>query len=179
MGIFDRLGRLARAEVSELKRVLREAKDESLPDPEAEEAERRRLIAEAEAELARAEGDLLAAEIEAGAAAWGRPASEAAGASDALERGADLWAAREPGTPQSARPGRTHAFPRDVREAYATLELPLGADREAIEAAYRTLLQRYHPDRHAQSPHLLQVATELTIRMREARDRLLAWLEGA
>lgn len=100
MGIFDRLGRIARSEVSELKRVLREAREEGLPDPVSEEAERDRLIAEAEAELARAEEDVLGAEIDAGAALWGRGADGAPASGEAvpgpddpeLSRGADLWA---------------------------------------------------------------------------------------
>lgn len=190
MGIFDRLGRIARSEVSELKRVLREAREESLPDPLDDEAERDRLIAEAEAELARAEEDGLANEIDAGAALWGAGAASTAAADADVARGADLWArAAEhaapagPGDTEAARSeprqGRTHAFPREVREAYAALELPLGAPKDDIEAAYRRLLQRYHPDRHAQSAHLQSVATELTVRIREARDLLLSWLGGA
>jgi hypothetical protein len=190
MGIFDRLGRMARAEVSELKRVLREAREQDEDGTaDADERERQRLITEAEAELARAEGDVLAAEIEAGAAAWGgEPASPG---DPEIARGADLWA--RPGDrdaavdvehlrsapPASARQARVGVFTREVREAYAALELPLGSDRAAIETAFRALTLRYHPDRHAQSPQLQRTATELTIRIREARDLLLAWLEGA
>lgn len=198
MGIFDRLGRIARSEVSELKRVLREAREEGLPDPVSEEAERDRLIAEAEAELARAEEDVLGAEIDAGAALWGRGADGAPASGEAvpgpddpeLSRGADLWARageRADPAPRATsagpisrtepRPGRAHAFPREVRAAYAALELPLGAPRDEIDAAYRRLVARYHPDRHAQSAHLQSVATELTVRIREARDLLLSWLD--
>ncbi len=200
MSIFDRLGRIARAEVSELKRVLREAREEDgLPDVEGEERERQRLIAEAEAELARAETDVLAAEIEAGAAAWGTPRGAVAADAE-IARGAELWArggdegARggdegsrgaggigpvrtEPSA--SAREARVGAFTREVREAYAALELPLGADRGEIEGAFVTLSARYHPDRHASAPHLQAAANELTIRIRAARDLLLAWLDGA
>ncbi len=170
MGIFDRIGRMARAEVSELKRVLRDA-DQARLDPD--EQQYQRDIAAAEAELARdSDFDALAAEIDGGASAWGAP-------SDDIERGADLWArggAEAPEPKPAHRDARVGAFTREVREAYATLELPLGADRAAIDEAYRAMLQRYHPDRHAQSPHLLKAATELTIRIREARELLVTWL---
>jgi len=174
MSIFDRLGRLARSEGSELKRVLREADEAESPQAESEEAEHRRFVAQAEAELARDEEDSLASEIETGAAAWGSPRPEGAGD---LARGAEAWAQATPRA--ETRPGRTHSFPREVREAYAALELPLGAPREAIETSFRALVARYHPDRHAQTPHLLRAATELTTRIRAARDLLLAWLGGA
>jgi len=183
MGIFDRIGRLARSEVSELKRVLRDGREDAelpggLSELEADERERQRLIAEAEAELARDEGDPLAAEIEAGAAIWGAPEPVGTAVASEVERGAELWSHAE--IPRAnPRTGRVDTFTREVREAYAALELPLGADRAAIEASFRMLTQRYHPDRHAQAPHLQHAATELTIRIREARDLLLAWLEGA
>lgn len=196
MGIFDRIGRVARSEVSELKRVLRDgerATAGAVDDGWAmDERERDRLIAEAEAELARGAGaDPLAEEIDrmgtfdpaVGAAAWGAAREEVGATTPAtpisddpeIARGADLWG--QPAAPR--REARAHSIPREVREAYAALELPLGADRDAVNEAYRVLIQRYHPDRHAQAPHLQRAATELTIRIREARDRLLAWLDGA
>lgn len=189
MGIFDRIGRLARSEVSELKRVLREGREAhgeredgdlpgSLSDLEADDRERARLIAEAEAELARDGGDTLSDEIDAGAAIWGAHPGPGGTLDVEVERGAELWSHAE--TPRAnPRTGRMDTFSREVREAYAALELPLGADRAAIEASFRLLTQRYHPDRHAQAPNLQHAATELTIRIREARDLLLAWLEGA
>ena|GEM_PF-2108481 len=200
MGIFDRIGRLARSEVGELKRVLREGRerdDSGLPGGpgpldrfEVEEREHQRNIAEAEAELARDDHDALSAEIEAGASVWGSPSAAPATATAGdtadpeVARGAELWGAEpagDSGHTARANPkaGRVDAFTRDVREAYAALELPLGADKVAIETAYRALTLRFHPDRHAQSAHLQQAATELTIRIREARDLLLAWLDGA
>ncbi len=260
MSIFDRIGRMARAEVSEMKRVLREAKDErragdalerveqTLDGFEQDEARYHADVASAEAELA-AEHDRLAAEI-AYASRYGDP-SAAPGASawaapdPGLARGADLWARAgaaptpvsptgpastppapspaptppgltpghvpapgwvEPGpgwgapapsssTPPAAspgwgappqappgpaphRPGRTEVFPREVREAYAVLELPLGSDRGRIHEAHASLLARYHPDRHADHPQRHQTAIELSRKIGEARDLLVAWLEG-
>ena len=39
-------------------------------------------------------------------------------------------------------------WPKEIREAYASLELPLGSDEAAVKQAYRELTKRYHPDRH-------------------------------
>ncbi|HRE92438.1 MAG TPA: J domain-containing protein, partial [Myxococcota bacterium] len=80
--------------------------------------------------------------------------------------------------PMEARPGRTETFPREVREAYAVLELPLGADRSRIDQAFKALVQRYHPDHHAGQPELQRTAAELTIRLTDARELLYSWLEG-
>ena len=87
--------------------------------------------------------------------------------------------------PRTARPttspyeGRTHAFPREIRDAYAALELPLGSPREAVEQAFRDMLHRYHPDKHAGDQRRQAMAHELTIRIREARQLLTSWLAGA
>ncbi|TNF30270.1 MAG: J domain-containing protein, partial [Deltaproteobacteria bacterium] len=96
-----------------------------------------------------------AASQDAGASAWGRPQDKDAGG---VRSGA----------------GAT-VYPQEVRLAYAALELPLGADKDEIQRAYRELLSRYHPDKHANNPQLQQAANELTRRIKEARDRLLAW----
>lgn len=204
MSVFDRLRRLGRAEIGAMKRALGsaevagegvaelEARVARLDDYEADELSYARDVASAEAELIRdLEGpDELGRtidEVEAGAALWGGAAG--AGAVDPdMARGASLWghAAAQPapgptvtGRGESrAEPGRTTSFPREVRDAYAALELPMGADREAVEAQFRVLLSRYHPDRHAGTPHLERTAHELTIRIGEARTLLLAFLAG-
>lgn len=201
MGIFDRLGRVARSEVTEMKRVLREAREERRPsgDPWDDQASYAADIAAADAELARDLGDPLSDvfarelavgsrpddDMARGASLWGQsapePAPSAAPTIDAKPVApgwVDIpnpWARAEPTAP---RPGRTETFPREVREAYAVLELPLGADRSRIEQAFRALVQRYHPDLHAGQPDLQKTATELTIKLRDARELLFAWLEG-
>ena len=37
----------------------------------------------------------------------------------------------------------------EIKECYRVLELELGASRDAVEAAYCRLLERWHPDRVA------------------------------
>lgn len=77
------------------------------------------------------------------------------------------------------RPGRTHSYwdpaqvyreserveqqaalerpaPTDIHAAYAALELPAGATMEQVEAQYRRLVKRHHPDRHRHAPENVQ-----------------------
>jgi DnaJ-domain-containing protein 1 len=74
-----------------------------------------------------------------------------------------------------ARPAEEPAPPEPVRKAFAALELPLTASAEDVRHAWKTLMARYHPDRHARDPELERTATELSRRLTEARDRALAW----
>jgi DnaJ-class molecular chaperone len=69
------------------------------------------------------------------------------------------------------------AWPQEIREDYAALELPLGADHEAVKSAYRDLMRRYHPDRHAGDPSKADLANELTVRIRASYERLDAYLK--
>ena len=67
--------------------------------------------------------------------------------------------------------------PAEVRRYYANLELPIGASAEEVKAAYRRLMRRYHPDRHATDPSRAVVANELAQELRKAYEELLAYLE--
>jgi DnaJ-domain-containing protein 1 len=83
-----------------------------------------------------------------------------------------------PEAPRAAPPADTaHVPPDDVRQAFAALELPLTAAADDVRRAWRRLMARYHPDHHATDPERETVATELTRRLTEARDRAVAWLE--
>ena len=68
-------------------------------------------------------------------------------------------------------------WPREIREAYAALELPLGSDEKTVKKAYRDLLSRYHPDKHQGTPEKLETANEITMRVREAYQRVLDFLK--
>ena len=70
-----------------------------------------------------------------------------------------------------------HAYSKEVREAYAALELPLGADRDAVKKAYREMLRRYHPDKHQNDPSRLKTATLITQRVQQSHETLIQWLE--
>ncbi len=64
-----------------------------------------------------------------------------------------------------------------LEKAYRALELPYGADPEAIRKAHRSLLRRYHPDRFANDPERLADATRLSQELTAARDTLLEAFE--
>ena len=77
------------------------------------------------------------------------------------------------------RPGVTSVLADEVecRRWYRTLELEPGASVQEVRVAYKRLLRRYHPDRHARDPEKFQIATELTRRLTEAHDNLLKRLD--
>jgi DnaJ-domain-containing protein 1 len=55
-----------------------------------------------------------------------------------------------------------------VQKAYAALELPTGSDFETVRRSYRTLMRKYHPDHHTQSPEKQRAANEVAQRLTEA-----------
>ena len=68
-------------------------------------------------------------------------------------------------------------WPKEIREAYASLELPLGSDEDAVKRAYRELTKHYHPDKHHGDAIRTETAAELTQRIREAYERVIDFLE--
>jgi len=178
MSMWDRLARVARSELSEIKRVLAD-RDSPAPDRSTEAGRREGAIADAEAELERAERDVLAARFEMGAAGWEvRPEAD-----PDLARGASLWSqtpteadGRPSASPREPSPSRTQAIPRDIREAYAALELPLGAEADAVERAHGALIARFGPEGFADDPSRRALAARLRGRFDGARAMILAWL---
>jgi len=75
---------------------------------------------------------------------------------------------------QEKKPGSNQTKQSSLRRDYRALELPYGADREAIRRAHRKLLRQFHPDRFANQPSKLEDATRLSQELSLARDRLLA-----
>jgi len=192
MSIWDRIARVARAELNEMKRVLSD-RDEPAGSPE--EA-RQRAIAEAEAELARAERNVDIARQEMGTHGWEAKRPDVGGARQGteLDRGASLWgsspASRDqpatvdgPLAPSRARdatpsaPVASREIPTEIRDAYAALELPLGAEAEAIHASHAALTTRFHEDRFGSDPDRIRIATLVRSRIDAARQVTLGWLE--
>jgi len=77
----------------------------------------------------------------------------------------------------AAQTGPAQRWPKEIRQAYAVMELPLGANREDVRKAYKGLLRRYHPDKHHNHPDRLEHATELTQAIRQHYELLMAWLK--
>ena len=65
----------------------------------------------------------------------------------------------------------------ELTRYYANLELPYGAQVDAVRAARRRLLKRYHPDLHSADPAKKQVATQLAQGLNRAHDELVSRLD--
>ena len=84
--------------------------------------------------------------------------------------------ARAQGRSETGR--ATHTTDRDNPEKkqllqfYANLELAPGASLEDVKRAYRELIKRYHPDRHASDPERARIATELVQSLTKAYEAL-------
>lgn len=65
---------------------------------------------------------------------------------------------------------------KTIRDYYANLEVPYGADKETVKKSYRRLMKKYHPDRFSESPEMQELATtlsqELTRAYREVLDHI-------
>ena len=79
----------------------------------------------------------------------------------------------------SSAPPRPPTRAEEIRRAYAALEVTQGADFLTVRKAYRTLMRKYHPDRHAQSPEKQKAATELAQKLTMAYDLLEKHLRKA
>ena len=80
--------------------------------------------------------------------------------------------------PASGSAGGRSVPPQDAVQAryYANLELPYGADIDAVREARRRLLKRYHPDLHSADPGKKQTATQLAQGLNHAHDELVSRL---
>lgn len=146
MSIFDRISRIAKSEYNDLKRRL---SSDAPTDHAADPKERKGETVEIDEDFASGKGEKGKLD----------PV-------DAAERAAyearNSWPAEQ--------------WPRNVRLAYAALELPLGSDKEAVQAQYRELLKRYHPDKHATTPERMATATALSAALAQHRDTVLTHL---
>src|SRR4051812_6597270 len=73
-----------------------------------------------------------------------------------------------PASSSSARPAVPPTPADELRRAYAALEIPQGSDFETVRASYRTLMRKYHPDRHAQSPEKQKAANEVAQKLTQS-----------
>ena len=83
------------------------------------------------------------------------------------------------GTSRSAGPERhrtTSSEPRPpdpgLRQDYANLEVPFGADIETVHTSYKHLMLKYHPDKHFGDPEKQKIALEITKKINESFERI-------
>jgi DnaJ-domain-containing protein 1 len=67
---------------------------------------------------------------------------------------------------------------RELAQHYANLELKPGATLAEVQARYRELVARYHPDKHAKDPEKHRAATELVAQLSKSYQTLLEKLSG-
>ena len=70
-----------------------------------------------------------------------------------------------------------HPTPGRVRQYFANLELEPTATLAEVERAYRRLVDKYHPDKHAGDPAKHKAASELTESLNKAYEAVAAFLK--
>ncbi|MGO9310560.1 MAG: J domain-containing protein [Spirochaetia bacterium] len=99
----------------------------------------------------------------------GAGARGSAGGRSAEGHGAEEHKSRRPRPPVD----------ESLRQDYANLEVPFGADIETVRKSYKTLILRYHPDKHAGDPEKLRIALEITKKINESFERIRSRQGGA
>jgi len=65
-----------------------------------------------------------------------------------------------------------------LRPDYANLEVPFGADMATVMKSYKSLILKYHPDKHAGDPEKQKIALDITKRINESYERIRSRQEG-
>jgi hypothetical protein len=77
---------------------------------------------------------------------------------------------------QSARPHPP--VDESLRQDYALLEVPFGADIETVRKSYKRMVLAYHPDRFGNDPEKQKIALEMSKKINESFERIRAHHEG-
>ena len=64
----------------------------------------------------------------------------------------------------------------NLLQAYANLELPKGSALEEVEKQYKQLASKFAPDKHGKDPARVELAKQLSDRLRGAYERLVQYL---
>jgi DnaJ-domain-containing protein 1 len=85
-------------------------------------------------------------------------------------------------TNQKQRPTETFssAYKQDLealRKDYSNLEVPFGSPFEEVRKSYKHLLRKYHPDKFANDPNKVKIATEITKKINESYQKLKVFTE--
>ncbi len=65
---------------------------------------------------------------------------------------------------------------KTIRQYYANLEVPMGADLDTVKDSYRRLMRKYHPDKHADDPQMEELATQLSQELTVAYNAIESYL---
>ena len=64
-----------------------------------------------------------------------------------------------------------------IVDYYSNLELPYGAGKNEVNAAWKSLLKKYHPDLHSNDPEKQKTAHQLVQSLNKAHEELIKYLE--
>ena len=95
------------------------------------------------------------------------------GRSDGTER---VRQGRGPGADGA---GFRQAPDESLRQDYANLEVPFGADRMTVLQSYKALMIKYHPDKFAGDPEKQRVALEITKKVNQSYERIRSRSPGS
>jgi DnaJ-domain-containing protein 1 len=180
VSIGKRLIDLARSELnslldraSQLDEEQEEPGDAAPPTRDAGRGRRVRLEDLSDAELAaEIERRRLDREIEARA----RQARPTAQTATGTGTGTGTGTSGRPGWREGGRTGASAPRPRapadPIARAYATLEVKPGSDFDTVRRAYRSMMRKYHPDRHTATPEKQKAANELAQKLTDAYKTL-------
>jgi DnaJ-domain-containing protein 1 len=59
-----------------------------------------------------------------------------------------------------------------LRQDFANLEVPFGADIETVRNSYKSLMLKYHPDKFTADPQKQRVALEITKKINQSFERI-------
>jgi activator of 2-hydroxyglutaryl-CoA dehydratase len=68
-------------------------------------------------------------------------------------------------------------MPEDLRKDFTELGIDFGSALLDCKSAYKTLLKKHHPDRHAGHPRNMKKATEKSVRINVSYRRIETWYE--
>jgi len=72
----------------------------------------------------------------------------------------------------STRARAPHRPDEALRQDYANLEVPFGADIEVVRASYKRLMLSYHPDKFAGNPEKQRIALEIAKKINQSFERI-------
>lgn len=79
--------------------------------------------------------------------------------------------------PRTARQPERIPVPDELVEDFRVLALAPGVPLEDCKAAWKSLLKRYHPDRHAGNEKKMNETTAVSIRITDSYRRIERWYE--
>ena len=82
------------------------------------------------------------------------------------------------GRHESESAGPRRPVDESLRPDYANLEVPFGADIAAVMKSYKSLIIKYHPDKHAADPEKQKIALDITKRINQSYERIRSRHQG-